>query len=226
MINRNKICLASIHTPDMQILADITWDMNKKKYCETKGYDYRLKIQTEPYSGFDKILFLDTIIQENKFEWILWCDCDTLITNFNKNIEDIIDTNFHFFLTKDYNDINGGVFLFNTSTKGLKYFYHIKEKMYEFASQNVYKFGEEQTAMIYTHNDPQFSDTIKILPQRSMNSYPYDKVYGHPNGYLDKLGFNGNWEKGDFIIHIPGFGPDLFHKRMEHFNYFINEVIQ
>jgi hypothetical protein len=223
---KNKICLASIHTMDMQPLADITWTQNKKEYCLSKGYDFRVKEQIEPYSGFDKILFLETIIQEGLHDWILWCDCDTLITNFHKNIEDIIDEKYHFYMTKDWNDINGGIFLFKTSPQGLSYFYHLKEKMYQYASENIYRFGEEQTAMIKTHNDPTFIDIIKILPQKTMNSYPYDKVYGHPNGYLDKLGFNGNWEKGDFIIHIPGFGPDLFHKRMEHFNYYINEVIR
>jgi len=223
---RNKICLASIHTQDMEPLAKITWDQNKKLYCEKKGYDFRIKKQPEPYQGFDKILFLETIVNEGKHDWIFWCDCDTLVTNFEKNIEDLIDNEYHFLLTKDWNDINGGVFLFKTSPEGLKYFYHIKEKMYEYASQNTYKFGEEQTAMIKTCDDPQFKNIVKILPQRTMNSYPYDKVYGHPNGYLDKLGFNGNWEKGDFMIHIPGFGPDLFHKRMDHFNYFIKEVLQ
>ena len=180
-ISRYRICLASMHTADMQILADITWDKNKKLYCEKWGYSHRLKIQTESYQGFDKILFLESLIQEKKYDWILWCDCDTLITNFNKKIEDIFDEKHDFFLTKDWSNINGGVFLFKTSEAGLKYFYHIKNKMYEFAAENVYRFGEEQTAMIKTHEDPEFSDVLKILPQRSMNSYPYDKVYGHPN---------------------------------------------
>lgn len=126
-----------------------------------------------------------------------------------------MDGKHEFFLTKDWSDINGGVFLFKTSERGLSYFNHVKEKMYEFSSQNKYRFGEEQTAMIRTVDDPKFEGIIKILPQRSMNSYPYDKVYGHPNGHLDKLGQNGNWQKGDFIIHIPGFGPDLFEKEWD-----------
>ena len=56
---KNRICLASIHTPDMDPLAEITWNQNKELYCKSKGYDFRLKRQLEPYSGFDKILFLD-----------------------------------------------------------------------------------------------------------------------------------------------------------------------
>lgn len=223
---RSKICLASIHTPDMQPLADITWNNNKELYCKTKGYDYRLKKQTERYSGFDKILFLETIIKEQKHDYILWCDCDTLITNFNKNIEELIDENYHFFLTTDVNGINGGVFLIRVSPEGLKYFYHIKEKMHEYASLNKFRFGEEQNAMIRTHQDPQFKNIIKILPQKSMNSYDYD-LYGYNRLIsIDKLGTQGHWEKGDFIIHIPGFGPDRFQERMSHFNKYIKEVIK
>ena len=226
MISKDKICLASIHTPDMEPLAQITWDQNKKLYCDQKGYSSRVKKQIIPYQGFDKILFLETIINENKFDYILWCDCDTLITNFNKNIEDLIDENYHFFLTTDVNGINGGVFLIRTSPEGLSYFNHIKQKMYEYASQNKFRFGEEQNAMIRTYQDPQFKDIIKILTQKSMNSYDYD-LYGYNRDIsIDKLGHQGHWEDGDFIIHIPGFGPDRFQERLGHFKKYINKVIQ
>ena len=75
-------------------------------------------------------------------------------------------------------------------------------------------------------SDPQFKNIIKILPQKSMNSYDYD-LYGYNRLIsIDKLGTQGHWEKGDFIIHIPGFGPDRFQERMSHFNKYIKEVIK
>jgi hypothetical protein len=224
--DRKKICLASIHTSDMEPLAQLTWHKNKKLYCDLKGYSAVLKEQNTPYSGFDKILFLDALVNENKYDWILWCDCDTLITNFNKNIEDLFDENYHFFLTTDVNGINGGVFLFRTTQQGLSYFNHIKEKMHELAHQNQYRFGEEQNAMMKTYQDSEFKNIIKTLPQKSMNSYDYDLYKYDRTSSIDKLGTQGHWEKGDFIIHIPGFGPDRFDERMGHFNHFINEVIQ
>jgi hypothetical protein len=210
----------------MEPLAQLTWHKNKKLYCDLKGYSAALKEQNTHYSGFDKILFLDALVNENKYDWILWCDCDTLITNFNKNIEDLFDENYHFFLTTDANGINGGVFLFRTNQQGLSYLNHIKEKMYELAHQNQYRFGEEQNAMMKTYQDSEFKNIIKILPQKSMNSYDYDLYKYDRTSSIDKLGTQGHWEKGDFIIHIPGFGPDRFDERMQHFNHFINEVIQ
>jgi len=221
-----KFALVTAHNETYQPLADITWDQNKKLYCEKKGYDFRIKKQSEPYQGFDKILFLETIVNEGKHDWIFWCDCDTLVTNFDKNIEDLFDENYHFFLTTDVNGINGGVFLFRTTQQGLFYFNHIKEKMYELAHQNQYRFGEEQNAMIKTYQDSEFKNIIKILPQKSMNSYDYDLYKYNRTSSIDKLGTQGHWEKGDFIIHIPGFGPDRFDERMKHFNHFINEVMQ
>lgn len=220
-----NICLASIHTNDYMLpLAEITWDRNKKLYCEKHDYDTRLKVQTTPYSGYDKILFLDEIVQEKKHEWIFWCDCDTLVTNFNKKIEDIINLypSYDFFLNVDWSNINGGVFLFKTSEKGLSYLNKIKEMMYKVSTR--YKYGEEQTAMIKTYKNEEFKDIIKVLPQRIMNSYPYSDVYKQEKGFKDILCMDGDFQEGDFIIHIPGFGPDLFDQRMEHFRKYINYV--
>ena len=43
--DRKKICLASIHTSDMEPLAQLTWHKNKKLYCDLKGYSSELKEQ-------------------------------------------------------------------------------------------------------------------------------------------------------------------------------------
>lgn len=224
-IDRTKICLASLYTNDLSDLAAITLP-NKEKYCKSKGYSYIVKKQDQAYTGFDKVLFLHQLAETKQYDWILWCDCDTLITNFNKNIEDLIDFNYHFFLTTDVNGINAGVFLFRTSLEGMSYLRHVKEKMYEYAPYNLFKFGEEQTAMIHTYQDQAFKSIVKILPQRSMNSYNYSLYNYTPQESLDKLGTSGIWQPEDFIIHIPGFGPDRYDQRLAHFKYYIEKVIQ
>lgn len=239
-----SICIVSLHTPNLAPLADITWDRNKKLYCDRHGYDFRLRVQersypvsvaakkpsgeTEwPYAGFDKILFLEEVLNENAHDWLMWLDCDTLITNLSTKIESVIEANFDrdFLFCGDSSNINAGVILIKNSEKSRRYIEHLKRRMFELASHNEFLFGEEQTALIDSYAKPEYADTIRVLPQKVMNSYPYSGVYGHPAGRLDILGFNGNWTKGDFVLHIPGFGPDLFHLRMEHFNRYIEEVI-
>jgi hypothetical protein len=227
MINPERICLASIATPDMEELTQMTWYSNKQEYCKKHGYSGVLLTQTQPYLGFDKILFIEGLLNTNKYDLILWCDNDTLITNFNFKIESIINDKYDFYICTDYGKhVNAGVFIIKNTDNARKYLSHIKVKMYELQKENKFLFGEEQTALIHTYKDENFKDTIKILPQRELNAYPYSGVYGHPNGLNDSLETNGNWEKGDFIIHIPGFGPDLYHKRLEHFRRYSQEVIK
>ena len=226
MSTNNKICVCSISTPDMDELTKITWP-NKQDYCQKHGYFGILQTQTKNYLGFDKIIFIESLLSTNQYDWILWLDNDTLFTNFNKKIEEVIDENHDFIICADYGgDVNAGVFLIKNSDGGKKYLSHIKQKMYELAPVNKFLFGEEQTAIQATYKEEKFNKIIKVIPQKIMNAYPYSGVYGHPNGLNDWLGVNGDWQHGDFIIHIPGFGPDLFHKRLEHFRKYQELVIK
>lgn len=221
-----KIAVASIATPNMDELTNITWP-NKLEYCRKHNYFGILQHQSWDYLGFDKIIFIDSLLESEQYDWILWVDNDTLFTNFNKKIENLIDESYNFIICADYGgDVNAGVFLVKNSKEGKEYIKFLKKKMYELAPTNKFLFGEEQTAICATYKDEQFKHIIKVIPQKFMNSYPYSGVYGHPNGLNDWLGVNGDWEPGDFIIHIPGFGPDLFHKRLEHFNKYKHLVIK
>lgn len=220
----NKICVASIATGDMDELTSMTWP-NKEEYCKKHGYHGVLQKQTWDYLGFDKIIFIKALLESDRYEWILWADNDTLFTNFDKKIEDVIDNDFHFIVCADYGgDVNAGVFLVKNSKEGREYIDHLSQKMYELAPFNKFLFGEEQTALQKTYKEERWANTIKVIPQKIMNAYPYSGVYGHPNGLNDWLGVNGDWQVGDFIIHIPGFGPDLFNKRLEHFRKYIELV--
>lgn len=51
---------------------------------------------------------------------------------------------------------------------------------------------------------------IKKVPQRKMNSYRYEFLRGYKfvsdrfESGMDSLGNYGEWQSGDFIIHVPG----------------------
>ena len=53
---------------------------------------------------------------------------------------------------------------------------------------------------------------LKLIPQRKLNAYKYANLhqYGslHP-GFItgtDCLGNSGEWQPGDFVLHVPGIG--------------------
>ena len=88
-----------MHTPDYQPLADYTWTKNKLEYTERHGYaaycktdDFRLP---KNQVGGEKLrLFREYFDSNPGVEWIWWLETDTLITNFNTKIEDLIDNVF------------------------------------------------------------------------------------------------------------------------------------
>ena len=91
MNNPNKICMVSIHTENFNSLADITWNQNKMLYCQKKGYDSVLQVQSAPYEEKHKYLLIKSLVDRKKYDYIFWCDCDTLVTNFSKNIEEDLE---------------------------------------------------------------------------------------------------------------------------------------
>ena len=91
---------------------------------------------------------------------------------------------------------------------------------------------EEQIVIRHLYQTNQH--TVKLIPQKFMNSYNYPlylseepwNVYGVqlesiPN--QDQLGYYGNWDIGDFLLHWPGIRND---KRIELAKYYTNQIIK
>jgi hypothetical protein len=52
-------------------------------------------------------------------------------------------------------------------------------------------------------NIDEYSDIVKIVPQRYMNSYE-PHIYDYCDARLDIMGLSAAWEPGDWIVHWPG----------------------
>lgn len=218
----SKITLISQHYPNYQSLADITWK-NKQEYAAK--YDYRAILPDQKMEesftplgiaavGYTKIEFIKNLLESEKnykdfmlrksdfspeTRWFWWTGTDTLITNFNKNIADVIDDKYHFVISTDCNGINADSFLVRNSPEAkfyIDYIWSIREKYLNHPSG-----WYEQQAIIETYN--QFKSIIKIVPQRHMNSYDYIGLYPWCKPY-DLLGVYGQWQHGDLLIHWPG----------------------
>ena len=88
-----QAALISIYTEDIKELAVITTHYNKRRYCEKHGYDLILKTKDFQiqHLGFEKLRLVHDILKEGKYDWVYWCSCDTMITNYNIRLEDLID---------------------------------------------------------------------------------------------------------------------------------------
>lgn len=195
------IVLATMHNEGYRELAQVTFDGNKQVYCDL--HDYVLAAKTDNWSTdvvyYDKIQYLIDILENNpEVTWVWWLDCDALITNFTKKIEDVVDDNYHIIISTDVNGINCGSFFVKNSPEGLGWLKHI------YSTKPLYldkKWDNpEQTPMIMSYI--KYRDIIKLLPQKEINSYFYELYPGISN--IDMLHTNGQWTPGDWVLHLPG----------------------
>jgi hypothetical protein len=204
-----KICVINAHLPNYQQLAELTTYGNRADYCHRHGYE--LKVQTDGFTGgmqhpvsWDRFRFMrDTLA--GGFDWA-WCSgTDTLNTNFNIRLEDLIDENFHVIASAEWcSPFQADSFLVRNSPEGLGWMDTILSMFDKYKTHT----WVEQQAIIDTL--PDFKGIVKLLPQRAMNSYDYwlyrekypkeNRVYSG----VDIFGNDGQWRTGDFLIHWPG----------------------
>lgn len=230
--------LVSIHTDNYLPLSCITWDNNKLPYA--KKHNYKTFCSTDsPISsiGFYKIHMLNDLMHNNpEIDWFWWTGTDSLITNTHIKIEHKTHNNYHLMMSVDFNGINCDSFLIRNSTEGKKIIADVLNLEHECskfwdAEQRAFAlvFGTPTSDDVWvtgqklTLND-EYKDIVKILPQSYMNSYNYELYHPYYNCFdnRDKLGYNGDWNIGDWLIHWPATSLDL---RIQLANHYMGMVL-
>lgn len=210
--------VASLHDSNYADLAAIT-DASKIEYCAIHNYEFFVldELKYSTITGFNKIHFaLDLFKQHPDIEWLLFSECDAMITNLTIPITDKIDNDFHFIVPVDRLNINSGNFLVRNSEQGRSYLQMIIDK------EKDYKDVEWAEQQVIIDTIDQYSDIVKIVPQRHMNSYE-QQIYDYCDIRLDILGTGGQWHPGDWIVHWPGtYKP----ARLERATYHTNNLIR
>jgi len=114
-------------------------------------------------------------------------------------IESLTDIDHDFFINKYWNGLNAGAFIIRKSDWSEKWLRFI----YEGESQYRNDCWAEQRRMQDNENNPLFKDRIKILPFPGINTLMFDLYGGNPNEGEWK-GREGNFKKGDFLLHLAG----------------------
>jgi hypothetical protein len=184
-------------------IVDVTLPV-MKKYCNKHGYafielvlgngnDYAYKKHKE----FGKLFY-----HANEIEAIFYLDADCLITNLNHRVEDFLDNEHDYFLTKDFNELNNGVCIIRNTEAGR----FINDTI--LSGEGYYE--NEQNAINDFMKDPRFNRHVKVLPHPSINSYRYD-LYPECASCVGVEDL-GDWRPGHFILHTPGLAIE---KRIE-----------
>ncbi len=193
-----NISILSFYTPDYQDLANITL-LNKDDYCVKNEYEH-IKATTpfgnpDNYYAFQRIAYLRDLLfnKTNNTDYVWVLNIHTMIMNFNTRVEQFLDEQHDFYISKDVNNINAGSFIIKKTDWSKKWLDFILSK--ESSHKNHCWF--EQKIMIDNWQNQEFKDKIKILEHPSINSYFYD-LYNHTPSTP------GNFNKGDFVLHLPG----------------------
>jgi mannan polymerase II complex MNN10 subunit len=186
------IVFTTLHNDSFKELADLTFP-NKKIYCEK--HNYPLVLKTDNWHnipiGFEKAyLIKDAFDNYPECEWVFFSECDTLITNMNIKLEDIIkNEEKHFVITTDIGGINAGSFFIKNSAEGNDFLQDMFNSIDKFAHEQ--DFIKDSYFISRKHHNK-----MSLYPQKKFNSYIYD--------WKDLFGNNGKWEENDFMIHLAG----------------------
>jgi len=184
-----KVICLTMFSPYYQPLADISVP-NFKTYCDKHGYEFYQLLVGDGDAWFKKNAAFDECFKGNS-DIIFYKDIDSLITNLTVPIENFIDDEHDFFITKDIEGINGGSLIMK-NTKWSKSFN-------DFVLSQKENYNNEQEVYAAFENDERFVDKIKILPQNTINSYDYSQY----ETIGRRTHENGQWEVGDFVLHLP-----------------------
>ena len=234
-MTNNQIAIITLHTPNFQQLADLTWP-NKVDYANLHGYRYYCKTDGFKFqwpSGEKFPMIKKYLVDNPDVEWVWWVDTDTIITNYTKQIQDYLDNDYHFIIStdvdhnpepvheKDHRAVNAGSFFVRNSPEAHAYL----DWMLSVYREYVVKHGwfTEQKIIDASYNFPDLKTTwkkyIKICPQHWFNSFDCD-----PRKFArDLLGERANWEPGDFLVHWPGIGMDTRFRLAKKYNAIIKK---
>ena len=229
--------VVTAHDKYYQPLADWTLTKNKLNYCLKHGYKLHYSNDcgaaasgkpimaklppipdTHTPCGWGKIFVIKEAM--DKFpdaEWIFNTDCDTMITNMDTKLEDIVNKyatdNIHLLIPADCNGINCGNMFIRNSQIGRAFLDTIIAGMPLYRHWYMFENQLIQDLLVGTHLEETgitpggtfWSRVGKVIPQRVMNSYDYTtlpRLKDRPD-YNDILGTDGQWQDGDFVIQWP-----------------------
>lgn len=209
--DNQKFAVVSMYNDKHRTLGEVTWK-NKKEYADNHGYLAICKTENWTLTPihFEKIkLMLEVLNEHPEVEWAWWLDNDAVITNQNTTLDSIVDENYHVIITCDIASINAGSFLVRNSLQGRQWLEFILKKGLEHYKDNRWPEQQPMTDFYIT-----FKDIVKVVPQRTMNSYDYRIYQVDPT---DQLGFSGQWEQNDFVLHLPGLDNQIRLKIIDHY---------
>jgi len=200
---------------------------NKFEYTQKHNYDFLVERGYDNYDrpiSWYKIKKIIDILP--LYDWIVWMDADSLITNHTIKIEDIIQKNYerkktvflspkdipiecelpdlidqNYIVAQDQYSPCMGIFMIKNSEWSINFFKRIYSKI-EYLHDPIWD-NRGQDYLFYT--EPNLMENVKFVPKTEINSFTLD------------------WESGHFIIHFPATESE---RRARYTDQYLEKVIK
>jgi hypothetical protein len=185
-----KIVVCTMHSPCYAEVAAVTVPI-MEEYSKIHGYlfhEIKIADNAMPYS---KIEYMKKL-SETDIELVWYLDVDAVVTNLTIPIETFIDDKHDFFITEDFNELNGGSVIIKNNDGG--------RWMIDFILDHRGAYNNEQNVLNAMRYRDDIKAHMKILKHPSINSYNYN-LYPECKEMITRE--QGNWHEGDFVLHVP-----------------------
>ena len=207
------VCTA--HDEPYQALATVTLP-SVQRYADRHKYAlyYDPKIPPRMKDACKAAIFLD-LYASGKFsgdDLFLWVDTDALIMNSAIKLEELafwcrFHEGKHFGWGTNWDGPNSGVWLARFTSHAAHFI-----QVYDQTARGM-GWGDNY-GMVQTMLLPPFRDWVSCIPGKFMNAAPYE-LYGIED-WPHKNEIN-NYEKGDFILHLPGLHPEARMRELQRY---------
>ncbi len=215
-----KIAIVTLYTPDLLTPAFISKRLpNLRSYANKHGYylkEYKKNLDKNRDPQWSKIKAVFNVLKTGEFDWIFWCDADTLFLDKERKIESFIDPNFNFIFCSDLSStlwINTGAFLVKNTSYSLQFLKKIYYDDNYYARQKT-EFDHEQGSLRELLYEDRRNEKIKITETEDSNErfqhfwYMNDPepLFKRDDNYFskEKLNLNLTYSPGDFLVHFAG----------------------
>lgn len=168
-------------------------------YADMHGYDFDRRyfmplVNGHGHPSWQKLHLLHFAMAFGEWDWILWADTDSVITNYRKRLEDFIEkeklSNPWLIVSRDWSDASpwsAGVMLIRNCEEAKSFLLEAQSKT-QYQNSGCW----DQSAMHKVWKDK--PDGIAIVPRRYLQSVPKECSDG----------VVAPWQTGDFIAHVTG----------------------
>lgn len=183
-----------------------------QNHCDQHGYPLFVQRQSlvEGEIYWSKPAYLLSVLlrelgnpDNERLQWLMWVDYDTLILNPRVPVEVFLpntewDTELHFIVSHDFNGLNDGVFFIRVHAWSVDFLSALLA--YRHFNPNTTLFWHEQSALVNLLEDPGFARHTQQVPWGWFNAYDAEALHRETEGVQR----NYSVQPGDLLVHLAG----------------------